>query len=171
MKNIVYNNDNLKRKDMNNIIKRAKILFEYNDEIVVCNCNNNYFFLGGHVDNNETDYECLNRETKEEAGLDIDYSGLEPFVRIEYYNKDYPSKGINTLSIAHYYHKIYDINPNYKNTNLTKEEAEGNFKIEKINKNKIIDTLIKSLASSTRRGVTIDTIDVLKEYLNESNNN
>lgn len=166
MKKIIYNNDNLTEKDINKYVKRAKIVIENsNNEILIVYSHNNYFLIGGHVDDNESFYECLNREIKEETGVTIPIEKTEPFISIEYLNKDYPNKGENTKYINNYYYIKYDLIPNINNTNLTEDEKDGNFKIEYINKNKIIDILTKSLETATRENVVKDTIEVLKEYL------
>ena len=44
-----------------------------------------------------------------------------------------------------------------------------NFKIVNINKDIIIKTLEESLETATRKNVTLDTIKVIKEYLNNQN--
>jgi len=166
MKKIIYNNDNLTEKDINKYVKRAKIVIENsNNEILIVYSHNNYFLIGGHVDDNESFYECLNREIKEETGVTIPIEKTEPFISIEYLNKDYPNKGENTKYINNYYYIKYDLIPNINNTNLTEDEKDGNFKIEYIDKDKIIDILTKSLETATRENVVKDTIEVLKEYL------
>ncbi len=46
-----------------------------------------YYFVGGHKHDDETYYECLVRELKEELGItgDKDFSALEePVARLEY---------------------------------------------------------------------------------------
>lgn len=86
---------------------------------------------------------------------------------IKYFNKDYPNDKINTISINNYYCINYDLVVNNDKINLTNDEKEGNFRVEKINKNIIIEKLTNSLISSTRKGVVEDTIEVLKEYVNK----
>lgn len=166
-KNIIYNHDNLKINDINRIVKRAKIIFEnVEGQLILCHSNNNYFLLGGHVDGNETDMECLYREILEETGVDIKFQTLSPFITIKYFNKDYPETKINSLTIANYYYLNYNLEPKSAKQNLTEDEIKGGFKLEYIDKNDVIDILERSLASSTRKGVTLDTIEVIKEYLN-----
>ena len=165
-KKIINNCDNLTMDKINRIIRRAKLLIETsNNKIAICYCNNNYFLLGGHVDNDESDMQCLHRELLEESGIDIDFNDLDPFITIKYLNKDYPEEGINTLSIANYYSLIYDIKCDLKNIDLTEDEINGGFKIVFIDKDKIINILEKYLDKASRKGVTLDTIQVIKEYL------
>lgn len=165
-KKIINNCDNLTMDKINRIIRRAKLLIETsNNKIAICYCNNNYFLLGGHVDNDESDMQCLHRELLEESGIDIDFNDLDPFITIKYLNKDYPEEEINTLSIANYYSLIYDIKCDLKNIDLTEDKINGGFKIVFIDKDKIINILEKSLDKASRKGVTLDTIQVIKEYL------
>lgn len=167
-KEIINNYDNLDIGEVNNVVRRAKVLIQTSDnKFVICHCDNNYHLLGGHVDNDESDMECLNREILEEAGVNLELSNLDPFITIKYINKDYPKEGINTFTMANYYSLIYDFKPNLDNISLTKEEKEGDFKLEFIDKDEILDILGKSLESATRKGVTLDTIEVIKEYLDK----
>lgn len=165
-KEIVNNLDNLSINDVNRVVRRAKLLIQTSDnKVAICHSSGNYHLLGGHVENDETDIDCLNREIKEEAGVDLELNDLNPFITIKYLNKDYPDSGVNTFTMANYYSIIYDLKPNLDNIHLTKDEKQGNFIIEFIDLDKALDTLEKSLSSATRKGVTLDTIEVIKEYL------
>lgn len=86
-------------------------------------------------------------------------------MRIKYFSKDYPSLDTNTLSIADYYILNYNLVPDYNKMNLEQSEKDGNFKIVNINKNDIIDILTSYLDKALRPAVTMDTIEVIKEYL------
>ena len=166
MKKIIYNIDNLTDKDINHIATRIKVVIKNSkDEILICYSNNNYFFPGGHLEKGESIEECLTREIKEEVGITLPIIKREPFMSIEYYNKNYPSNGINTKSIAYYYIINEDIVPNLDNTNLTEEEKKGNFILKYIDKNKIVNILQDSIKDCSRVKVVEDTISVLKEYL------
>ena len=80
-------------------------------------------------------------------------------------NKDYPSIGINSKSVANYYCIQTDIKPNPLEMNLTKEEKEENFELNFIHKKDIINVLEESLKSCNRKGAVKDTIEVIKEFL------
>lgn len=168
MKKIVNNHDNLKEEEINRIVKRAKIvLINDNDEILICNSKNNYFLLGGHVEGDESDIVCLTRELEEEAGINLDIGDMKLFMTIKYFNRDYPSSGINSASIANYYYLKTNVEPELDKIDLTQEEKEGNFRIEKIHISKVIEFLTNSLELATRRIVVEDTIEVLKEFIKE----
>ena len=121
--------------------------------------------IGGHVDGDEIDNDTLIREIREEAGVDFDPTVDEPFYRIVYYTKDYPQEGINTKYIANYYDVIYDLEPDEDNLDLTGDEAEGDFHLVYIPKDKIIDEINEIYKTCTRKNVVKDTLDVIEEYL------
>ena len=112
MKQILYNEQNLQESDINRTTKRAKILIiNSNNEILLVHCNNNYFFVGGRVEENESFIDCIKREIKEETGVSITIDNIDPFYSIVYMNKDYPKININTKSIINYYCIKNDIKP------------------------------------------------------------
>ena len=80
-------------------------------------------------------------------------------------NKDYPSDGVNTKSVANYYLIKCDTKPDLSKVSLTDEERVSNFKLVYIKKDKVIEELNKSLENCSNKNVVKDTIDVVKEYL------
>ena len=69
---IIYNDNNLSDNEITRVVKRAKVLIENdNNEIAIAYSHNNYFFIGGHVENDEDDFVCLDREIKEETGISL----------------------------------------------------------------------------------------------------
>lgn len=166
MKEIIYNEDYLNDEDINKYVKRAKMIVENSKgELLVVYSHKNYFLIGGHVEDNESFDECIVREIKEETGAIIPYEERMPYFSIKYLCKDYPNKGENTKYITNYYSIKYDLIPNLDNTELTEDEIDGNFKLEYINKNNVVDVLTKSLNTCTKTNVVKDTIDAIKEYL------
>ena len=168
MANIVYNYDSLFEKDVNNVVKRAKlIILNSQDEIAICYSHKNYFLLGGHVEEGESDYECLKREIKEEAGIDIDFEIDSPLLTITYYNKDYPKIGMNTKSVANYYVINKDIDVNSDTALLTTDEKSGNFEIRFIKKNEVCNVIRESLKDGANTAVVSDTLKICEIYLNK----
>jgi 8-oxo-dGTP pyrophosphatase MutT (NUDIX family) len=166
MKEIIYNENNLKEEEISEWVKRAKVLVvNSKDEILIAHTDDSYYFLGGHVDGNETDYECLVREIKEEAGIDYNPKIDEPYVSIKYLLKDYPEEGINKGYISNYYVIYDDMVPNPKNVNLTDGEKEGHLRLVYIHKDRILDEVRPYLDKCKRKNVVRDTIDVLEEFL------
>jgi 8-oxo-dGTP pyrophosphatase MutT (NUDIX family) len=170
VKEIIYNNDNISENEINRIVRRAKVIIVNSEgKILLARSSNNYYLVGGHADSDESDFDCLEREIKEEMGVKIKMEPMQPFLRIKYLNKDYPKEGMNTMSVGNYYILHSDIKPNNKKRKLTKEEASGDFHIECFSIDKLLPTLFESLDSSTRHGAVLDTIEAIKEYINISN--
>lgn len=168
MEKIIYNELGLKEEQINKTIKRAKlIIINSNNDILLAHCNSNYFFVGGHVDGNETDYECLKREIKEECGIDLQLNIKEPFISINYMSKDYPEEGLNTKYISNYYYMKTDIKPDLFNTALEEGEINGNFELVYININDILNVLEENLNNCTKINVVKDTIEATKEFINK----
>ena len=103
MKEIIYNDDHLEEKDINNYIDRAKMIVENdNGELLFASTENNYYLIGGHVEKNESFDECVVREIEEESGVTIPFEKRTPFFSIKYYCKNYPEENLNTRYITNY---------------------------------------------------------------------
>lgn len=166
MKEIVYNYDNLTDDDINRVVKRAKLVIENSrGELLMGSNDDSCHLLGGHVDGDESDNDTLIRELKEEAGIDYDPHVTEPFVRIVYYNRNYPQEGINSKTVANYYCVKEDLELNLDNISLTREERKQHFKVIVVKKENIIKVLNEYLKKSVRKSAVKDTILVIKEYL------
>lgn len=167
MKEIIYNENNLKEDEINRVVKRAKaIIINSRDEFLLGRGENNYQLLGGHVEDDETFEKCLKREIKEESGIEIFSPIKEAFLVIKYFNKDYPEVGVNSLYIANYYIIHCDLLPDATKMHLTDGEKRGNFSLEYIQESCILKRLEESLKSCTKENVVKDTILVIREYLN-----
>lgn len=168
MKEIIYNEDNLKDSDINNVVERAKaIIVNSNGEILLGYGNNNYQIIGGHAEEDETYKDCLIREIKEETGITIDNFDEKVILTIKYYCKDYPSKNVNTLFNANYYVIKTEQKPDLNLINLTENEKEGMFEFKYINKNDVINELVKTFDTCKNKNTLKDTIHALIEYLYE----
>ncbi len=166
MKEIVYNKDNLKDIDINRISKRSKAIIKNSKNQILLACvNGNYHLPGGHLEESETYEECLKRELKEEVGVYIPLKLDKPILTIVHYSKDYPTTGINSKSIAKYFEVKEEVIPNYSKIHLTNDEKKGNFRLEYLNENNVLEHLNNSLNTCTREAVVKDTIEVLSEYL------
>ena len=169
MKEILHNDNNLKESDINKLVCRAKVLIiNSNDEILLAYSDNNYQFPGGHLEENETFDECVVRELEEETGIVLPFENRNPFLSITYLNKDYPNIGQNSKSIANYYAVKTDLKPNLDKVTLTEREKDGNFELKYIHKDKIISELENSLEHCHRKNVVLDTLEAIKEYLNNN---
>ena len=126
---VIHNEDNLTLNDANKVTLRAKLIVENNnDEILICHMGVKYFLIGGHIDNDESDEQCLTREVAEESGVTLDFSNILPIASSNYINKDYPKNGDITYTNTNYYAIKYDLVPNIEMQNLTEEEKKENLK-------------------------------------------
>ena len=161
---VIHNEDNLTLNDANKVTRRAKLIVENNnDEILICHMGVKYFLIGGHIDNDESDEQCLTREVAEESGVTLDFSNILPIASSNYINKDYPKNGDITYTNTNYYAIKYDLVPNIEMQNLTEEEIKENFKLMYIPKNEVINFLENTKEINATLS---DTIMAIKVYLN-----
>ena len=161
---VIHNEDNLTLNDANKVTLRAKLIVENNnDEILICQMGVKYFLIGGHIDNDESDEQCLTREVAEESGVILDFSNILPIASSNYINKDYPQNGDFTYTNTNYYAIKYDLVPNIEMQNLTEEEKKENFKLMYIPKNEVINFLENTKEINATLS---DTIMAIKVYLN-----
>ena len=161
---VIHNEDNLTLNDPNKVTLRAKLIVENNnDEILICHMGVKYFLIGGHIDNDESDEQCLTREVAEESGVTLNFSNILPIASSNYINKDYPKNGDITYTNTNYYAIKYDLVPNIEMQNLTEEEKKENFKLMYIPKNEVINFLKNNKEINATLS---DTIMAIKVYLN-----
>lgn len=161
---VIHNEDNLTLNDANRVTRRAKLIVENNnDEILLCHMGVKYFLIGGHIDNDESDEECLVREVAEESGVTLNFSNILPIASSNYINKDYPKNSDITYTNTNYYAIKYDLVPNIEMQNLTEEEKKENFKLMYIPKNEVINFLENNKEINATLS---DTIMAIKVYLN-----
>ena len=172
MKEVIYNYDFMKEDEVNNIVQRVKaLIINSKGEILIGYAGKVYQFVGGHVEEGEGLMTALAREVKEESGIILDNLDLLPFFRVKYYNRDYPNEGLNTLTINSYYVIRTDILPDDKLRELTEYEKEWNYIVKYIHKDKIIEELTASLDDAPRKNPVLDTIEAIKEFLKQEEEN
>ena len=166
MKQIIINKHNLTDKDMTEVVKRVKVLIiNSNNEVLLGYCNNDYQFPGGHVEENETLIQTVNREVLEETGIDLGIVSLEPFACTIGYYKDWPSKGKNRKTEIYYYEVKTDEKPNLENTEYTEDEKNGNFELQYISLANVEEELRKNaLKYGDERGIAKEMIELFRVY-------
>ena len=71
MEVIINNKDNLKDDQINEVVKRVKVLLvNSSNEMLLGYSHNTYQFIGGHVEDEEFE-DAIVREVKEETGIGI----------------------------------------------------------------------------------------------------
>ena len=133
MKTITYNMNNLTDLDMTDFATKVKaLMINSNNEITLAYSYNCYQFPGGTKEPGETLTETLKRELKEEVGLDIDTSLMEPIIHAEGYYKDWPVDHRNKKIDIYYYEVKTDLKPDLSNVNRTEDEKKGGFTLKSI---------------------------------------
>ena len=167
MKIITYNEDNIKENDIDEVVTRVKALIINDDSIYIGNERNIYQFPGGHLEDNESLEECLKREVLEEAGIVLDNSEIsKPFLKIEHIHKKYRFTGNNRKNILYYYVINTDKKPDINKTNLTQDELLGNFRLEKIPLDQVIQKIEENIPNNKMNElISPDMIIAINEYL------
>ena len=130
MKQLITNKYNLTDSDMTEVVKRVKVLLvNSNNDVLLGYSHNNYQFPGGHVEENETLVQAVNREVLEETGIELNITNIEPFACAIGYYKDWPAEEKNRKIEIYYYEVKTDEKPNLENTEYTENEKDGNFEL------------------------------------------
>lgn len=131
--------------NITDVVKRVKLLIiNSKDEILLGCSNHNIQFPGGHVEVGEDLVEALNREIREEVGIDLNLEGANPFALGVGYYKDYPEVNRNLKSEIYYYEIRRDIVPDLAKTHYTKGERDGHFQLEYIPLTDVEELLISN---------------------------
>ena len=166
MKKIIINNYNLKEEDMTEVVKRVKLLIiNSNNEILLGYSHNDYQCPGGHVEEGEDLITTINREMKEETGIELNINNIEPFACSFGYYKDWPSKGKNRKIEIYYYEIKTDEKPNLDNTEYTEDEKDGNFELRYIPLDKVEEEFINNAnIYGDKHGITKEMLKVFEIY-------
>lgn len=166
MKEILYNYDNLKLEDIDEVVTRTKgLIINSNNEITLGYSHKTYQFPGGHLEEGETLEECLLREIEEETGIEIKDAKLKPFEKITYYNKNYHKSGKNRKNDIYYYIINTDANFDMNNSKLDEWEKDGNFTVKTCPIKNVEQVLIDSIPDNPINKVIVEEmLDIFKEY-------
>jgi len=166
MKKIVINNYGLKEEDMTEVVRKVKLfIINNNNEMLLGYCNNEYQCPGGRVEKDESLVDAINREIKEETGIELNLVEIHPFACSFGYYKDWPEVGKNRKLEIYYYEIITDEKPNLDNTQYTEEELDGNFELRYIPLNKVENEFIKNAKIyGDKHGITKEMLKVFEVY-------
>ena len=145
MKEIITNKDNLSDLDITEVVQRVKLLLiNSSNEILLGYSHHNFQFPGGHVEDNESLIDTINRELKEETGIVLNIKNIKPFAKRIGYYKDWPQIGKNRKIEIFYYEIKTDELPNLNNTNYTDNEKDGDFTLKYISLDEVEEVLKKN---------------------------
>ena len=166
MKQLITNKYNLTDSDMTEVVKRVKVLLvNSNNDVLLGYSHNNYQFPGGHVEENETLVQAVNREILEETGIELNITNIEPFACAIGYYKDWPAEGKNRKIEIYYYEVKTDEKPNLENTEYTENEKDGNFELRYIpllNVENVLRTNAEEYGD--KKGIAREMIDLFGVY-------
>lgn len=166
MKQLITNKYNLTDSDMTEVVKRVKVLLvNSNNDVLLGYSHNNYQFPGGHVEENETLVQAVNREVLEETGIELNITNIEPFACAIGYYKDWPAEGKNRKIEIYYYEVKTDEKPNLENTEYTENEKDGNFELRYIpllNVENVLRTNAEEYGD--KKGIAREMIDLFGVY-------
>lgn len=166
MREIFYNNDNLRKEEIDETVIRTKgLIINDNNEILLGYCHKTYQFPGGHLEDGETLEECLIREIEEEIGVKLSNITLKPFMKIIYYNKNYRNTNKNRENIIYYYVIRANISYNKDFINLTEDEKDGNYCTKIIPISDVEKVLIDGIPDNSINEIIVEEmLEVIKEY-------
>ena len=168
MKEVIYNYDNLKENEIDEIVIRCKgLIINNKNEIMLGYCHNTYQFPGGHLEENETLLDCLKREIKEETGIELEDDEINKNIieKNTRYTRNYRNTNKNRKNEIYYYIIKTNKLPNINNNHLDKNEIEGNYIIKMINLYDVENTLIDSIPLNDINKIIVEEmLDVIKEY-------
>lgn len=166
MKKIITNEYNLKEEDMTEIVKRVKLfMINDNNEMLLGYSHHEYQCPGGHVEKDEDLISAINREIKEETGIELNIKTITPFACSLGYYKDWPKIGNNRKIEIYYYEIKTNEKPNLNNTNYTENEKKGKFELKYIPLNNVENELIENRNKyGDKHSITKEMLKVLKIY-------
>ncbi|MBQ7136894.1 MAG: NUDIX hydrolase [Bacilli bacterium] len=168
MKKIIINRDDLKEEDMSEVVRKAKVLFiNSKNEIMLGYSNHYYQFPGGTVEIGEDLLDTVNREIKEETGIELHNNDLKPFACSFGYYKDWPELGKNRKVEIYYYEIKTNEHPNLQNTEYTESEKEGHFELRYIPLDEVENELIENANKyDDDKGIVQEMLELFKIYKN-----
>lgn len=129
MKQIFINEANLKEEELDFSVIRVKgLVINSQGEILIAHNNGTYQFPGGHKEDEETLDDCLEREIKEETGIDIELD-LGPFMQIITFDPNYFETGKKVENKIYYYVIHTDDVPNFNETHYDELECQTEFNL------------------------------------------
>lgn len=166
LKKVIYNEDELKDNEIDKVVTRVKaLIINDSDDILLGYSNNVYQFPGGHLNKNEDEVCGLIREVKEETGMDISDIEKKLFLKMEVYSKNYNYTKLNRKDVIYYYIINTNKHVNLNETNYTKLEISGNFKLKRIKLDDAIYVITKNYIDyPNAKQIALEMIEVLDIY-------
>jgi 8-oxo-dGTP pyrophosphatase MutT (NUDIX family) len=168
MRTLIINEHNLKDEEMKETVIRIKaLIINDQNEILLGYSHNIYQFPGGHLEMGEDLITGLEREIKEETGIELSLGNLQPFYEYIMYTKDWPYKGKRRLYKNYYFEIKTNDAINLDNVEYTEEEKQGNFELKYIPLDTVEEELIRNQnVYQEASGIAKEMIGAIKVYKN-----
>jgi len=165
----IFNPNNLVYEELERFVSRVQILITNDlNQLLLCKINGTYYFVDGHVEENETLVETIKREVLEETGIDLDVDdSLEPFLVYRYYNKNHYGTGVKCLSTINYCSVKSDKSFNLDKRQLDANESKKDFTLEYINLDEVEEILLSSVSTPEQESLTREMLDVITYFKNK----
>ena len=165
---------NLKVNDIDKKVTRVKILIlNNNNEILLCNVDGKYTYIGGHVEKDESLSYALNRDIVEETIFELGMNNFNPFLKIENYDKNHFNSGNKCLSEIYYYFIFINEKADIKKQNLDISEKNRNFFLEYMNIEQFYSYLYyqKNICDSKLHSEMLYALDYFRKNISEGLSN
>ena len=156
--------------DYQKIVKRVKaLIISSNNKILLASNYKDYQFPGGHMEEDESYNEALNRELLEETGINFDLKdNLTPDLKLYRYYENYHETKDNTILEINYFIIRSDQYIDINNLSLTKEEKDGDFSLTYINLLEFENLLKENvLINGDKFGIAEEMLEVFKTLKNK----
>lgn len=156
--------------DYQKIVKRVKaLIISSNNKILLASNYKDYQFPGGHMEEDESYNEALNRELLEETGINFELEdNLTPDLKLYRYYENYHETKDNTILEINYFIIKSDQYIDINNLSLTKEEKDGDFSLTYINLLEFENLLKENvLINGDKFGIAEEMLEVFQKLKNK----
>ena len=156
--------------DYQKIVKRVKaLIISSNNKILLASNYKDYQFPGGHMEEDESYNEALNRELLEETGINFELKdNLTPDLKLYRYYENYHETKDNTILEINYFIIRSDQYIDINNLSLTKEEKDGDFSLTYINLLEFENLLKENvLINGDKFGIAEEMLEVFQKLKNK----
>lgn len=163
---LIFNPDCLSYEEIKKFVSRVKILIinDFN-QLLLCNIDGIYYFVGGHIEEGETIIDALKRETLEETGIFLQEDfNISPFLVYKFYNKNHYGTTIKCLSTINYCSVKTNTPFNLDNLRLDANELKKIFLLEYVSLDNIEEKLLESVSTPEQESLVNEMIDVISYF-------
>lgn len=132
IKSVEIKEENIQVEPSIKKIKSRALLFNSSNEILIANYGGVFLLPGGSVEKGENPNLAIVREIKEETGIDKKIEDLKPFLKLRYYQTDYPERNgqkTDRLLVTYYY--LGNVESfSMENNHLSQKEKKDGFELK-----------------------------------------